>query len=82
VSPKSGRAVSRTAGEPWADKLFRLPAFLGEQNATPAVQDLSDGFALTGFFLARHVLEPRGLALSVERAHFIAALIRALPSAA
>jgi DNA repair protein RecO (recombination protein O) len=82
VSPKSGRAVSREAGEPWADKLFRLPAFLVEQSVMPAVQDLSDGFALTGFFLARHVLEPRGLELTDERAHFIAALIRALPSAA
>jgi DNA repair protein RecO (recombination protein O) len=82
VSPKSGRAVSRAAGEPWADKLFRLPAFLGEQDIVSTVQDLSDGFALTGFFLARHVLEPRGLTLSDERSHFIAALIRALPSAA
>jgi DNA repair protein RecO (recombination protein O) len=82
VSPKSGRAVSREAGEPWADKLFRLPAFLVEQSVMPAVQDLSDGFALTGFFLARHVLEPRGLELTDERSHFIAALIRALPSAA
>jgi DNA repair protein RecO (recombination protein O) len=30
VSPKSGRAVSRQAGEPWKDKLLPLPAFLGE----------------------------------------------------
>src|SRR6266481_5399940 len=29
VSPKSGRAVSREAGEPWRDKLLALPAFLG-----------------------------------------------------
>jgi DNA repair protein RecO (recombination protein O) len=28
VSPKSGRAVSRTAGEPWHDRLLALPAFL------------------------------------------------------
>jgi DNA repair protein RecO (recombination protein O) len=28
VSPKSGGAVSRTAGEPWRDRLLRLPAFL------------------------------------------------------
>ena len=27
VSPKSGRAVSRAAGEPWADKMLRLPGF-------------------------------------------------------
>ena len=44
--------------------------------------DLADGFALTGIFLARHVLELRGLKLSDERAHFIAALGRALPSVA
>jgi DNA repair protein RecO (recombination protein O) len=82
VSPKSGRAVSRTAGEPWADKMLRLPAFLREQQAIPAGRDLADGFALTGYFLTRHALEPRGLTLADERAHFIAALNRALSSVA
>jgi DNA repair protein RecO (recombination protein O) len=82
VSPKSGRAVSRTAGEPWADKMLRLPAFLRAADAVPAGRDLDDGFALTGFFLLRYVLEPRGLPLADERAHFIAALSRALPSVA
>ncbi len=76
VSPKSGRAVSRAAGEPWADKMLRLPAFLRDNEATPVGCDLADGFALTGFFLERHVLAPRGLALTDERAHFIAALLR------
>ena len=82
VSPKSGRAVSRTAGAPYADKMLRLPAFLGAPDAVPAGRDLADGFALTGLFLSRYVLEPRGLALADERAHFIAALTRALPSVA
>jgi DNA repair protein RecO (recombination protein O) len=82
VSPKSGRAVSRAAGSPYADRLLRLPAFLREADAVPGVKDLADGFALTGFFLQRHVLEPRGLSLPDERAHFIAALTRALPSVA
>jgi DNA repair protein RecO (recombination protein O) len=81
VSPKSGRAVSRAAGEPWADKMLRLPAFLRERDANPVGRDLDDGFALTGFFLARHVLEPRGLTLSEERAHFIAAILRGPRSA-
>ena len=82
VSPKSGRAVSRNAGEPWADKMLRLPAFLRDHDAEPGGHDLADGFALTGFFLPRHVMAPRGLALGDERAHFIAALVRALPSVA
>ncbi len=74
VSPKSGRAVSRQAGEPWKDRLLLLPAFLREAVAgDPSPQDVADGFVLTGFFLARHVLEPRGLSLVDARASFIAA---------
>ncbi len=82
VSPKSGRAVSLTAGEPWADKMLKLPPFLREPLAIPAGHDLADGFALTGYFLTRHALEPRGLGFGDERAHFIAALNRALPTVA
>lgn len=80
VSPKSGRAVSRDAGKPWADRMLKLPTFLGDVQAQPADSDIADGFALTGFFLSRYVLEPRGLLLGDERAHFVAALTRALAS--
>jgi DNA repair protein RecO (recombination protein O) len=77
VSPKSGRAVSRQAGEPWKDRLLALPAFLDDPDAPdPSAQDVADGFALTGFFLVRHVLEPRGLALADARASFIASVLR------
>jgi DNA repair protein RecO (recombination protein O) len=78
VSPKSGRAVSRDAGAPWHDKLMRLPSFLAT-TADPAPADLADGFALTGFFLRRHVLDPRGVALGPARDGFIAAVLRAVP---
>jgi DNA repair protein RecO (recombination protein O) len=78
VSPKSGRAVSREAGRPWQDKLLRLPGFLGETPASePSAADLTDGFAMTGFFLSRHVFEPRGLALPDARASFINAVTNA-----
>jgi DNA repair protein RecO (recombination protein O) len=82
VSPKSGRAVSRLAGAPYADRMFRLPAFLRDPDGVPKNGDVADGFALTGFFLQRHVLEPRGQTLADERMHFIAALNRALPDVA
>ncbi len=82
VSPRSGRAVSRAAGLPYAERMLRLPAFLQDEGAVASTADLADGFALTGFFLERHVLMPRGLMLADERAHFIAALDRALPSVA
>lgn len=76
VSPKSGRAVSQSAGEPWRDKLLRLPAFLLEESEHPSVQDVADSFSLTGYFLTRYVLEPRGLTLSDARGHFLAAAAR------
>jgi DNA repair protein RecO (recombination protein O) len=79
VSPKSGGAVSRQAGEPWRGRLLRLPPFLREADDTHngwSDQDLQDGFELTGRFLLRHVLEPRGLGHSDARAGFIAAVVR------
>jgi DNA repair protein RecO (recombination protein O) len=83
VSPKSGRAVSREAGAPWRDRLLTLPHYLsGEMEADVSTSDIEDGFRLTGFFLSRHVLEPRGLALPDARQQFIAAVRRRLPDAA
>jgi DNA repair protein RecO (recombination protein O) len=79
VSPKSGGAVSRRAGDPWRDRLLRLPAFLrpGEGGANGwSDQDLDDGFRLTGLFLLRHVLEPRGQGHSDARDGFINAVTR------
>jgi DNA repair protein RecO (recombination protein O) len=80
VSPKSGRAVSRAAGAPWQDRLLRLPGFLhAGEPALPSTSELEDAFLVTGYFLQRHVFEPRGIALPDARAHLVAALVRALP---
>lgn len=83
VSPKSGGAVSRTAGAPWRDRLLPLPAFLRESDQSAAEwsdqdihQDIEDGFRLTGLFLLRHVLEPRGQGHSDARDGFIHAVTR------
>ena len=82
VSPKSGRAVSRQAGAPWHDKLLRLPAFLraDEEPAPVSSGDIADGFALTGFFLARDVLAPRSIDWGEARGRFIAASLRFAPA--
>jgi DNA repair protein RecO (recombination protein O) len=73
VSPKSGRAVSQAAAEPWHDKLLRLPSFLSGRAATNVpLQDIADGFALTGHFLMQRVLEPRGDRFAEARERFVA----------
>jgi DNA repair protein RecO (recombination protein O) len=79
VSPKSGAAVSRAAGEPWRDRLLPLPPFLRDsedgRNGWSGA-DILDGFRLTGLFLLRNVLEPRGQGHSDARDGFIAAVTR------
>lgn len=77
VSPRSGRAVSRDAGEPWRAQLFDLPYFLiAEVAEPPATEDLEAAFRLTGHFLQQRVLEPRGLRLAEARDSLLTALAR------
>jgi DNA repair protein RecO (recombination protein O) len=45
-----------------------------------AAQELANAFALTGFFLARDVFEPRGLPLPEARAHFLSAALNPRPA--
>jgi DNA repair protein RecO (recombination protein O) len=76
VSPKSGRAVSFLAGEPWRDRLLPLPPFLRDGarlEARPSPGEVADGFRLTGFFLARDVFASRGEPLPDARRAFLAA---------
>ncbi|GLK80626.1 DNA repair protein RecO [Methylopila turkensis] len=76
VSPKSGRAVGREAGAPYADRLFALPPFLYATgaNASPTFEDVAAGFAITGHFLEERIWAPRGLRPPDARAAYMAAL--------
>lgn len=76
VSPRSGRAVSREAGQPYCNKLLELPAFLLDDAALAGEDDIAAGFALTGHFLERDVLEPHGLAMPQARERMIGFLAR------
>jgi DNA repair protein RecO (recombination protein O) len=76
VSPKSGRAVSRIAGEPYRDRLLPLPRFLTGRDGAEAEGAVEDGLRLTAFFLDRHVFAPRGLPLPDQRAAFAEAVRR------
>lgn len=59
VSPRSGGAVSRSAGEPYADRLLRLPPFLVQGGEAADWGDILDGLKLTGYFLGRDILIDR-----------------------
>lgn len=73
VSPKSGRAVSRTAAEPYKDRLLALPSFLITRgNASPP--DIADALHLTAHFLQSQIWGPRDLMVPPTRDLLVEAL--------
>jgi DNA repair protein RecO (recombination protein O) len=76
VSPRSGRAVSREAGQPYDAKLLKLPAFLRDDDVAAGESDLLAGFALAGYFLEKDVLAPHGLVMPQARERLIGLLAR------
>lgn len=73
VSPKTGRAVSAQAAQPYKDRLLSLPPFL-LADSEPQDGDLAAAFRLTGHFLDRHVWAPRGIEPPATRDWLIEAL--------
>jgi DNA repair protein RecO (recombination protein O) len=94
VSPKSGRAVSREAGTPFAPKLLGLPQFLlpkavgnplltyghnGQEERQPAsAEEIKTGERLCDYFFNRNVYVPRGVAACDNRERFFNAVIKQL----
>jgi len=66
VSPRTGRAVSLAAGEPYRDRLLALPGFLAGRGGG-GLAEVAQGLALTGFFLERHVFAPHHQAPPMAR---------------
>jgi DNA repair protein RecO (recombination protein O) len=75
VSPKSGHAVSATAGEPYKDRLLALPDFLRAGAAgTVSREEILSGFALTGYFLDTRALMPHDLQMPDARSRLLSYL--------
>ncbi len=70
VSPKTGRAVSFEAAQPYIDKLLKLPEFL--VSPEPANQNqLTEGLTLTGYFLERHLFLAHNRQVPGARRRFV-----------
>jgi DNA repair protein RecO (recombination protein O) len=81
VSPRSGRAVSRVAGDPYRERMLALPAFLlGRQAGEARADDLLAGFRLTEHFLEQLVLMPHAKAVPDVRRSLTHLAARAIES--
>jgi DNA repair protein RecO (recombination protein O) len=59
ISPRTGRAVTRTGAGDWADRLLPLPAsLLGRSDA--GTEDILSGLSVTGHFLSGHLARALG----------------------
>ena len=67
VSPKTGRAVSRVAGDPYKGRMLALPPFLLGGQAGLREGDVAAGFDLTGHFLEQFVFGPLNRPLPAAR---------------
>lgn len=77
VSPRSGRAVSLSAGEPYRDRLLPLPAFLLGQGA-PAPLEIAQGLRLTGAFLEKWLFAAADRPPPEARGRFVARYARSM----
>ena len=70
VSPKSGRAVGGEAGQPYANRMLKLPGFMvGTGRLDDG--DIGSGLKLTAHFIERRVLWPSDKQLPEARARMI-----------
>lgn len=74
VSPKSGGAVSKSAGAPYESQLLVLPAFLRSGNRSTQIAnivELQQAFALTGYFLNKNIYSVRDITPCENRTRLI-----------
>lgn len=77
VSPKSGRAVSAGAAEPYRDRLLPLPAFLGKQaSGVVTPEDVAAGLRLTEHFLKARAMDDHAIAWPDSRSRLAALIAR------
>lgn len=77
VSPKSGRAVCASAGQPYKNSMLVLPEFMKIPGGiASSVEDVISGLVLTGHFLERHVFNMAARHLPQARGRFLARLSR------
>lgn len=67
VSPKSAKAVSKDAGEPFKRFLLPLPRFINNNELVSTYKDLEIGLNLTGYFLERYLINEHNSLMSLRQ---------------
>ncbi len=77
VSPKTGRAVSRSAGAPYHDRMLALPEFVRDETELPdGMEEVRSGVALASHFIESRLLPALHRHPPALRGHFLQMLQR------
>lgn len=71
VGPRSGRAASEAGAEGYRDRLLPLPPFMTSGGAAASWQEIVEGLAITGHFLARDIVTDRTAAILPARERLV-----------
>ena len=71
VSPKSGKAICKTSGEPYKTKLFFYPHFIVDKNYSPTSLEVANLLKMTDFFLNKNFFQIHGLKFPQNRANLL-----------
>jgi DNA repair protein RecO (recombination protein O) len=71
VSPKSGKAVCRSAGIPYADKMFGFPLYVIDNNESPSLAEIINVLKMTAWFLNKNFFEIHSLNFPHNRANLL-----------
>ncbi|MCZ4270844.1 DNA repair protein RecO [Maritalea porphyrae] len=74
ISPKTGRAVTVAAAQPYLEKLMRLPHIFGGSLDMDPKEELESAFNLTAHFMNMHIWLPRQLSPPSMRERLIKSL--------
>lgn len=69
VSPRTGRAVSKSSGEPYHDKLFLLPDFLTNETIANE-QDIKNALKINEHFIHKNFYQPHSQEIPQARIRF------------
>ncbi|MDR1236078.1 MAG: DNA repair protein RecO [Holosporaceae bacterium] len=82
ISPRTGRAAGRVAGEKYKDRLFVLPQFLISENVSPSDYDIFCALSITGHFLRMYFHDISNGKLPLSRDYLMAELSEKIKGAA
>lgn len=74
VSPRSGKAVCKEIGLPYAERLFAYPHFIVDKNTSPTYEEIFNVLKMTEFFLKErffkfhNIVEPKSRSLLIHYA--------------